>query len=166
MGIRAEGLSSASAVNAAFRCCSLNQGRVSKRGRPPLCRSGCRLSLGPSALLPCAGPCRPAGWTPEALHCAVALLAPHMRRAQAVLASPAMSQLHAAATFSDLVNAAAEAAVDVAAAVAHVRGQSRVAFIGEVRRRPGWEWGFENKPNGAWELVAFLLHQAAWSYAA
>ncbi|EFJ45099.1 hypothetical protein VOLCADRAFT_94591 [Volvox carteri f. nagariensis] len=77
------------------------------------------------------GPVRPPGWTPEALHSAVGLMSPHIRRAQAVLASPALSQLHAAATFSDLVNAAAEAAVDVAAAVAYVRGQSRVAFIGE-----------------------------------
>ncbi|GLC77167.1 hypothetical protein PLESTF_001893600 [Pleodorina starrii] len=77
------------------------------------------------------GPCRPSGWTPEALHSAVGLMAPHIRRAQAVLASPALSQLHAAATFSDLVNAVAEAAVEAAAAVAYVRGQSRVAFMGE-----------------------------------
>ncbi|GIL50590.1 hypothetical protein Vafri_6721 [Volvox africanus] len=77
------------------------------------------------------GPTRPAVWTPEALHSAVGLMGPQIRRAQTVLASSALSQLHAAATFSDLVNAVAEAAVDVAAAVAFVRGQSRVAFIGE-----------------------------------
>ncbi|GLC56327.1 hypothetical protein PLESTB_001092900 [Pleodorina starrii] len=77
------------------------------------------------------GPCRPSSWTPEALHSAVGLMAPHIRRAQAVLASPALSQLHAAATFRDLVNAVAEAAVEAAAAVAYVRGQSRVAFMGE-----------------------------------
>ncbi|GIM04743.1 hypothetical protein Vretimale_9242 [Volvox reticuliferus] len=77
------------------------------------------------------GPSMPAGWTPEALHSAVGLMGHQIRRAQTVLASSALSQLHAAATFSDLVNAVAEAAVDVAAAVAYVRGQSRVAFIGE-----------------------------------
>ncbi|KAG2486111.1 hypothetical protein HYH03_015206 [Edaphochlamys debaryana] len=72
---------------------------------------------------------RPACWTPEALHAVTALLTPHIRRARAVLASAAMVGLHAAGTFSEAVEAVAEAARDVAAAVGYAKGQGRIAFI-------------------------------------
>ncbi|KXZ46441.1 hypothetical protein GPECTOR_43g877 [Gonium pectorale] len=58
------------------------------------------------------GPQRPDAWSSDALQCVAGLLLPHIRRAQAVLASPALAQLAAAASFSELVAAAAEAAAD------------------------------------------------------
>ncbi|KAG2422583.1 hypothetical protein HXX76_015911 [Chlamydomonas incerta] len=75
------------------------------------------------------GPGRPAGWTPEVLQAAVGLLAPHLRRAQAVLTSPAAAQLHAATSVGDLVSAALATAADAAEAVAFVRGHSRLAIV-------------------------------------
>ncbi|KAG2430390.1 hypothetical protein HYH02_013752 [Chlamydomonas schloesseri] len=75
------------------------------------------------------GPGRPAGWTPEVLQAAVGLLAPHLRRAQAVLASPAAAQLHAATSVGDLLSAVLATAADAAEAVAFVRGQSRLAIV-------------------------------------
>ncbi|GLC66945.1 hypothetical protein PLESTF_000494700 [Pleodorina starrii] len=75
------------------------------------------------------GPCRPACWTPEALHCTAAMLSAPLRLPQVDLACRALADLSSATTVHQLVRILLGAAEQLVGAVTRIETQARVAFL-------------------------------------